>query len=104
MARWCFAACKKATKPFKPLRAASYPTLQQDTDEKRMLAALPLESSEVTDDTTDVALAASGDRRAFERLYRKHETRVYSLCARMAGSAMKGEELTQDVFVRTWEK
>jgi RNA polymerase sigma-70 factor, ECF subfamily len=69
-----------------------------------MLAALPLESSGVTDDTTDVALAASGDRKAFERLYRKHESRVYSLCARMAGSSVKGEELTQDVFVRTWEK
>ena len=69
-----------------------------------MPAALQLGSSEITDDTTDVARAASGDRQAFERLYRKHESRVYSLCARMAGSATKGEELTQDVFVRTWEK
>ena len=55
-------------------------------------------------DTADVALAASGDRQAFERLYRAHSTRVYSLCARMSGSRVKGEELTQDVFVRTWEK
>src|SRR5437868_9460150 len=69
-----------------------------------MPAALHLESSEVADDTNDVALAASGDRRAFERLYRKHESRVFSLCARMSGSSSKGEELTQDVFVRTWEK
>jgi RNA polymerase sigma-70 factor (ECF subfamily) len=56
------------------------------------------------DDTTDVALAAAGDRQAFERLYRTHANRVYSLCARMSGSRVKGEELTQDVFVRTWEK
>jgi RNA polymerase sigma-70 factor (ECF subfamily) len=55
-------------------------------------------------DSTDVALAASGDRQAFERLYRLHANRVYSLCTRMAGSRTKGEELTQDVFVRTWEK
>ena len=55
-------------------------------------------------DSTDVALAAGGDRQAFERLYRAHANRVYSLCTRMSGSRTKGEELTQDVFVRTWEK
>ncbi len=55
-------------------------------------------------DSADVALAAGGDRQAFERLYRTHANRVYSLCARMSGSRTKGEELTQDVFVRTWEK
>jgi RNA polymerase sigma-70 factor (ECF subfamily) len=55
-------------------------------------------------DSTDVALAAGGDRQAFERLYRTHANRVFSICARMSGSRTKGEELTQDVFVRTWEK
>ena len=55
-------------------------------------------------DSTDVALAAGGDRQAFERLYQAHANRVFSLCARMSGSRTKGEELTQDVFVRTWEK
>lgn len=52
----------------------------------------------------DVALAASGDRRAFERLYRAHVDRVFSICVRMCGSRSRGEELTQDVFVRVWEK
>jgi RNA polymerase sigma-70 factor (ECF subfamily) len=55
-------------------------------------------------DSTDVALAAAGDRQAFERLYRTHANRVFSICTRMCGSRTKGEELTQDVFVRTWEK
>jgi len=55
-------------------------------------------------DSADVALAAAGDRLAFERLYRMHANRVFSICARMSGSRVKGEELTQDVFVRTWEK
>jgi RNA polymerase sigma-70 factor (ECF subfamily) len=55
-------------------------------------------------DSTDVALAAGGDRQAFERLYQTHANRVFSLCARMSGSRTQGEELTQDVFVRTWEK
>ena len=52
----------------------------------------------------DVALAASGDRHAFERLYRQHVTRVFSLCARMVSDRSRAEELTQDVFVRAWEK
>ena len=52
----------------------------------------------------DVALAAAGDRRAFERLYRDHVDRVFSLCLRMAGDRAAAEELTQDVFVRAWEK
>jgi RNA polymerase sigma-70 factor (ECF subfamily) len=53
---------------------------------------------------SDVALAASGDRQAFERLYRQHLNRVFSLCARMVADRSRAEELTQDVFVRAWEK
>ena len=52
----------------------------------------------------DVALAAAGDRVAFERLYRLHMTRVFSLCARMVSDRNRAEELTQDVFVRAWDK
>ena len=49
-------------------------------------------------------LAASGDRRAFERLYHLHATRIYSLCVRMVSDRTRADELTQDVFVRAWEK
>lgn len=52
----------------------------------------------------DVALASKGDRHAFERIYRTHLDRVYSVCVRMVGDRGKAEELTQDVFVRVWEK
>lgn len=54
--------------------------------------------------TDDVALAARGDRRAFERLYRAHVDKVFTLCTRMVGERARAEELTQDVFVRVWEK
>ncbi len=54
--------------------------------------------------TDDVALAARGDRRAFERLYRAHVDKVFTLCTRMVGERMRAEELTQDVFVRAWQK
>jgi RNA polymerase sigma-70 factor, ECF subfamily len=63
-----------------------------------------IQSSAPADDSADVALAASGDRRAFERLYKSHVNRVFSVCTRMCGSRVRAEELTQDVFVRAWEK
>ena len=52
----------------------------------------------------DVALAAQGDRQAFERLYRANVDRVFSVCARMVSDRQLAEELTQDVFVRAWQK
>src|SRR5881275_3052514 len=54
-------------------------------------------------ETADVALAASGDGRAFERLYRTHVTRIHSLARRMTGEE-HADDLTQDVFVRAWNK
>lgn len=51
----------------------------------------------------DVALAASGDGRAFERLYRSHVNRVHGLVRRMLDADVV-DDVTQDVFVRAWEK
>lgn len=56
-----------------------------------------------TTDTDEVALAIAGDARAFERLYRRHEVRIHSLCRRMVGPALS-EDVMQDVFIRAWEK
>jgi RNA polymerase sigma-70 factor, ECF subfamily len=55
-------------------------------------------------DSTDAALAAAGDYRAFERLYRRYLSRIYSLCSRLSGSSTEGEALTEEVFVTAWEK
>jgi RNA polymerase sigma-70 factor (ECF subfamily) len=63
-----------------------------------------MQPSAPAEDAKDVALAAAGDRHAFERLYHQHVHRVFTLCSRMSGSKTRGEELTQDVFVRVWEK
>src|SRR5437763_5554019 len=54
-------------------------------------------------ETADVALAASGDGRAFERLYHTHVARIHSLARRMTGED-HADDLTQDVFVRAWSK
>jgi RNA polymerase sigma-70 factor, ECF subfamily len=53
--------------------------------------------------TDDVALAAAGDVSAFERVYQAHLPRVHSLVRRLAGGR-DTDELTQDVFVRVWQK
>lgn len=56
-----------------------------------------------TTDTDDVALAIAGDTGAFERLYRRHEVRIHTLCRRMVGPELS-EDVMQDVFIRAWRK
>lgn len=51
-----------------------------------------------------VRRAQAGDHLAFEGLYRDHVGRVYALCLRLSADRGQAEELTQDVFVRVWEK
>jgi RNA polymerase sigma-70 factor (ECF subfamily) len=60
-------------------------------------------TEQVESEVADVALAASGDAHAFERLYRAHAARIHSLVRRML-SDDEAEEVTQDVFVRAWQK
>lgn len=68
-------------------------------------AALTGPFGRVTDLATpsDASLAAAGDPHAFERLYRTHVSRVHSLARRMTGGP-ETDELTQDIFVRAWQK
>jgi len=51
-----------------------------------------------------VSRAQTGDVAAFEALYRAHEARVYGLCLRMVADPSRAEDLTQEAFVRAWEK
>ena len=68
------------------------------------VAIIEASSNHLSSGDSDVARAAAGDRGAFEQLYRQHANRVFSLCARMVADRGRAEELTQDVFVRAWEK
>ena len=56
----------------------------------------------IVDDS--VRLAQTGDPDAFRRLYDQQVGRVYALCLRMSGDPVLAEELTQNVFVRAWER
>jgi RNA polymerase sigma-70 factor (ECF subfamily) len=51
-----------------------------------------------------ISAAQMGDETAFRSLYERSVGRVYALCLRLAADPARAEELTQDVFVRAWEK
>lgn len=67
-------------------------------------AGEPADASPGTHLTDDVRAAQRGDADAFERLYRASSPRIYALCLRMTADPVRAAELTQDVFVRAWEK
>ena len=59
------------------------------------------------EEQADIALIAAcqqGDARAFQKVFDLYKDRVYSLCRHMSGNAEDAEDLTQDVFVRAWQK
>lgn len=54
--------------------------------------------------TDAVERAQQGDTGAFEHLYQDNVRRIYALCMRMTGDPSEAEELTQEAFIRAWEK
>jgi RNA polymerase sigma-70 factor (ECF subfamily) len=70
------------------------------------MTAVPPEN-DVPDRDADARLvdrARSGDVGAFEQLYRREVGRVFALCLRMTGDGSRAKELTQNVFVRAWNR
>ncbi len=51
-----------------------------------------------------IRAAQGGDTAAFEQLYRDNIGRVYALCLRMTADPGRAEELSQDAFLRAWNK
>ncbi|HEX8209959.1 MAG TPA: RNA polymerase sigma factor [Longimicrobium sp.] len=84
---------------------ASHPDVQPyaSRNGRRRPGATPLIQELHPPPTGDPALAAAGDAHAFGRLYRDHVARVHTLACRMIGDD-DADEVTQDVFVRAWEK
>jgi RNA polymerase sigma-70 factor, ECF subfamily len=68
------------------------------------MATMLVEDEARTAMVDTVRRAQQGDVAAFEQLYRENLDRIYALCLRICGNAGKAEELTQDVFVRAWQK
>ncbi len=64
-----------------------------------------VDPSAPTDDALLVRRALDGDVAAFEALYRSHVGRVHGAILRLVGmDRARAEELTQDAFVRAWQK
>lgn len=51
-----------------------------------------------------VRAAQDGDVAAFEQLFLTYQGRIYALCLRMTCRPERAEDLTQDTFVRAWQK
>ena len=58
----------------------------------------------VVEEVRAARAAQQGDVAAFERLYRAHAGRVYALCLRLTADGPRAEALTQDSFVKAWER
>lgn len=65
--------------------------------------AVTITGEAVSTEAADIAAAVAGDAVAFERLYERHVAKVHSMARRMIGSEL-ADEVTQDVFVRVWQK
>ncbi|RPI13559.1 MAG: RNA polymerase sigma factor [Ignavibacteriae bacterium] len=51
-----------------------------------------------------VQKASNGDCQTFKELFEKYVNRIYAFCMRISSNPQVAEELTQDVFVKAWEK
>ena len=72
--------------------------------DRRPPMARPVTGRSRDDSTGLVKRAIGGDVDAFEELYQQSLGRVYGLCLRMCGNQSLAEELTQEAFVRAWQK
>src|SRR6202789_1746357 len=72
-------------------------------EEAKVSASGRAEIREMTDEDV-VRMAQQGDVAAFERIYRLHSRKVYTLCLRMVSDRSEAEDLTQEVFLQLFRK
>lgn len=56
------------------------------------------------DESALIQRSQNGDHQAFEELYRENAAKVNGLCLRLCGQRELAEDLTQEAFVRAWQK
>jgi RNA polymerase sigma-70 factor (ECF subfamily) len=55
-------------------------------------------------ETELINLAGNGDNNAYKELFHQNASRVYALCLRFSADRDTADELTQEVFIKAWEK
>ena len=68
-----------------------------------MSSSNPLATNELSENEA-IRLAQEGNSEGFERLYRLHSRRVYSLCLHMSKDPLEAEDFTQDAFLQAFRK
>lgn len=51
-----------------------------------------------------VEKAVGGDKDSYKELFTKNVSKIYSFCLRISSDVHTAEELTQEVFIKAWEK
>jgi RNA polymerase sigma-70 factor (ECF subfamily) len=85
------------------LTASNFARAGKDSKDDTVSASRQAELRELTD-VDVVRLAQQGDAVAFERIYRLHSRKVYTLCLRMVNDRSEAEDLTQEVFLQLFRK
>jgi RNA polymerase sigma-70 factor (ECF subfamily) len=70
--------------------------------EKQLM--IPNERKSNRTDEALARLAADGNAAAFDEIYRRHRSFVYSVALRMTGNHADAEDLTQESFVSVWRR
>ena len=60
-------------------------------------------SARASDDTL-MAAVKQGDERAYDELMNRHVNKIYNYLFRMTGAHADSEDLTQETFLRVWQK
>ena len=68
------------------------------------LSVFQLARTETMSENDWVSRAKQGDLQAFEDIYKAHRAKIYALSLRMVADPSRAEDLTQESFVRAWQK
>jgi len=71
---------------------------------KQPRESISLTNIDHTDEVMLITRVKQNDIQAFEQLYRLHSGRVFALCLRLSANRALAEELSQEAFVRAWQK
>lgn len=74
------------------------------TQQRQPESTVHPEEQDLAKDQDLVDRARSGDKQAFEALYRQHVPNVYGLCLRLTSNAADADDATQDTFIKAWER